>query len=114
MRFFNKDALLKGREITNQYEKICGRWSIGEQLAHIHSEVSEVFDVNRNKNNKYGEKGSIEWKENLLDEIADIHLATLTLQDMYGITPEQINNAIDLKLDKLQKRVDKILKEIKR
>ena len=110
MAFFDTDSLVRGRHITNQWEKICGRWSFGEQIAHIHSEVSEVFDVNRNKKNKYGETGSKEWKTHLLDEIADIHLSTLTLQDMYGITPLEINDAIELKLKELQARINLVTK----
>jgi NTP pyrophosphatase (non-canonical NTP hydrolase) len=89
-------------EITREYEKLWGRRNIDSQLLHIVTEIAEVKDVLRNKNDKYGEFDTIQWRKHLLDEMADVLLTFIPLKDILNITHEEINKAIRTKLQIIQ------------
>ena len=96
-------------KITEQYEKLWGRWSDDSQLLHIITEVAELKDVLRNKDNKYGDtKTEIGWTkytDKLLDELADVFLTTFALSGKLNIGISTLNFALDKKLDIVKKRV---------
>jgi hypothetical protein len=45
------------------------------------------------------------WKDNLLDEIADVTVMLTQLSLLYGLTPEEIADRIDFKLDRQLDRI---------
>ena len=92
-------------QVTEAYEKYCGRWSIDSQLLHIVTEIAEFKDVIRNKNDKYGKEPSQEYYDHLLDEYADIILTTLAMAHFVSISPASINMAIEKKLAIVKQRV---------
>jgi len=96
------------KDITEGYDKACGSWSIDSQLLHIISEVAEVKDVVRNKNNKYGETNSDEYMSKLYDEVADVFLTSVSLVNILDISNSSLNNAILKKLKTVQERLRKI------
>ena len=95
--------------ITEQYEKLWGRWSDDSQLLHIITEIAELKDVLRNKDKKYGDPmeyiGYTKYTEKLLDELADIFLTTFALSGKLGIGISMLNGALDKKLEIVAKRV---------
>jgi NTP pyrophosphatase (non-canonical NTP hydrolase) len=95
--------------ITEQYEKLWGRWSDDSQLLHIITEVAELKDVLRNKDKKYGdletEIGYTQHTDKLLDELADVFLTTFALAGKLGIGISMLNGALDKKLEIVAKRV---------
>ena len=105
---FDVEFLTKCRETTERYEKICGRWAIPDQLNHIHDEVSEVSDVIRNKKEKYGKNGSVEWAQALGDELADVILSTISLVNILKINDMWFNDHIEKKLGVVQFRVKEL------
>ena len=100
---FNDEFLKDCRNITEKYDKIMGTWSIDSGILHVHSELSEVKDVLRNKNHKYGY--GLEHRFKLLDELADVFLTTISLVNILGIVDEDLNRALLKKLEVVQKRV---------
>ena len=100
--------------ITGQYERLYGRWSQDSQLLHIITEIAEVKDVLRNKLNKYGRFDTKEFKEKLLDEIADVFLTSFALTGILNINVDELNFALNKKLDIVSKRIEIILTKEKR
>lgn len=100
----------KCSKITESYEKLCGRWSDDSQLLHVITEIAEVKDVLRNKNNKYGnpntESGFIEYHDKLLDELADVFLTTFATCNKLNIGISCLNSAIVKKLETVEKRLE--------
>ena len=76
---FDLEFLERAKKITEGYDKECGSWSQDSQLLHIITEVTEVKDVLRNKNDKYGATYSEVYIEKLHDEIADVFLTGISL-----------------------------------
>lgn len=103
--------ILRCYKITEKYEKLWGRWLDDLQLFHIIKEVCELSNVLRNKNNKFGQRDSEEYKREKLDELADVFLTTFATAGKLEITPEELNNAIQKKLDTVGERVEKLEKE---
>jgi len=95
-------------KVTRDYEKLWGRWSDDSQLLHIITEVAEVKDVLRNKNNKYGMYGSNGHLLKLRDELADVFLTSIATADFLGIPIEDLNIAIMTKLAEVEQRVKKL------
>lgn len=95
--------------ITEQYEKLWGRWSDDSQLLHIITEIAELKDVLRNKDNKYGDRsteiGFTKYTDKLLDELADVFLTTFALSGKLGVGISTLNSALDTKLSIVEKRV---------
>jgi NTP pyrophosphatase (non-canonical NTP hydrolase) len=105
---FSEEFLKRAREITEGYDKACGSWSQDSQLLHIISEVTEVKDVLRNKNSKYGQTYSKEFMDNLFDELADIFLTSISLVNILGIKDNDLNKAINRKLKIVEERLEVI------
>lgn len=103
-RIFSLEFLKHCQRITERYDKACGKWSLADQLNHIHDEVSEVSDVLRNKKEKYGKTGSIEYNDKLLDEIADVFLTTISLTNILDLAPDKINEAVQKKIKIVEQR----------
>ena len=100
---FDNEFLKECRNVTEKYDKIMGTWSIDSGILHIHSELSEVKDVLRNKNHKYGY--GLEHQFKLLDELADVFLTTISLVNILGIVDQDLNTALQKKLEVVKKRV---------
>ena len=99
-------------KVTRDYEKLWGRWSDDSQLLHIITEIAEVKDVLRNKNNKYGKTLSHKWQLKLRDEIADVFLTSIATADFLGISIDQLNYAIMTKLVEVELRVEELQKKV--
>lgn len=70
-----------------------------EKIAHIHSEVSEIHRVLRNKKNEYDATFSPRWKRALANEMADVIILTLDIASLdFCLTADQISEAIERKL----------------
>lgn len=98
-------------KITKAYEKLCGRWHVDSQCLHIITEVVELKDVIRNKNNKYGKYGSSEHLLKLEDELADIFLTAFATANYLGMNIEQLNSALLKKMIEVEARVNKLRTE---
>ena len=94
--------------ITEQYEKLWGRWSDDSQLLHIITEVTELKDVLRNKNQKYGNPESEAYREKLLDELADVFLTAFSTANYLGINHTWLDTAIITKLRVVEHRLQTI------
>ena len=110
MKPFDDLFLNECKTVTEAYDKLIGNWSIDSQVLHIHSEVSEVKDVLRNKKEKYGSLDSQEYKLKLLDEVADIFLTSLSLTNILGISNQDLDIALVTKLAVVKNRVRELSK----
>ena len=108
MKPFDYLFLNECKAVTEAYDKLMGSWGVDSQLLHIHSEVSEVKDVLRNKRGKYGTPDSTEYKLKLLDEVADIFLTSLSLTNILGVSNEDLNMALTTKLAVVKNRVKEL------
>lgn len=99
--------------ITEGYEKLWGRWSIDSQLLHVVTEICEVRDVIRNKNDKYGVNGSVNHLAILHDEISDVFLTAFATANHLGLSIEQLNFGILKKMKEVEKRLQDAQKEAK-
>lgn len=90
-RLYN--LLIRGREVTKAYLKKGHKMSIEGQIARIHEEVSETYRAFRNGD-----------RENLLEEASDIVFATITLLDLLEIPHDEFTQAMEQKLELLEKR----------
>ena len=95
------EFLDKCKSITNNYERLKGRWSSEAQLLHIHSEVQEFNEALRKKT-----------KDEALEEYADILLCTIACGNYFGFTNEMINNALIAKLSIVESRVKELKMEL--
>ena len=111
MKPFDDRFLDDCKVVTEKYDKLMGSWGIDSQLLHIHSEISEVKDILRNKNCKYGQFESTEYRLKLLDEIADVFLTSFSLTNILEISNEDLNMAIMTKLGIVQNRVSNLTKQ---
>ena len=110
MKPFSDKFLDECKGITEQYDKIMGTWSQDSQLLHVITEVTEVKDVLRNKNEKYGCEFTNEYTDNLLSEVADIFLTALSLTNILQISNDDLNMALITKLSIVKNRVKELQK----
>lgn len=89
----------RSQKITTKYIEKNGIWDSGRQLAHIHSEVSEAFDVLR-RPQKY--ENPI---ESFVEESCDIILATLTSLNLHDIPPDVFEYIMEKTLKKAEDRI---------
>ena len=82
------------KKISKDYEKLKGRWNPEAQVLHIIKEVCE-FDIELRKGTP----------ETVLEEYADIILTTIATGNYFGITNQQINDALIAKLAIVKQRV---------
>lgn len=100
-------------KITEEYEKLWGRWHTDSQLLHIITEVCELQDVIRNKKDKYGTYLSENHLWHLKDELADVFLTAFATANILGISVEDLNISLISKLAEVKQRVEKLQKESK-
>lgn len=98
------DLLARSQKVHEFYKADSKTWGPFEQIAHVHAEVSEVWDALRNKNQKYGVLMSPEWKAHLLDEIADVVISGLTTALDLKFDHAEIEAALERTLQKIEKR----------
>ena len=99
------DLLKRSRKVHEFYLEKGWTWNPFEQIGHCHAEVSEIWDVLRNKKNKYGITMSKEWQELLLGECSDAVITVLTVYYILGLSDEQFIDAFKKTIEKLEKRV---------
>jgi NTP pyrophosphatase (non-canonical NTP hydrolase) len=71
-------------------------WTMADQIAHAHSEVSEVFQAIRHGENR----------ERIKEEIADSVYSAITMFHIYGCTDEEIEETLGSVMWKIAKRAD--------
>ena len=96
MKSMEISALLQTSDgITRQYEQLSGRWDISSQIAHVHSEISEIYQALKHEDGR----------EHILEELADGFLSLFTLANMLEVNGEELVEAIDKKLSVILERV---------
>lgn len=93
-----KDFLIRCQKVTDVYTKSYGRWTLQEQIAHVHSEVSEVYQARKHHEGDIRE----------LEEISDVILSGLTLFAIVGADEEAIMQALLDKLSVIEQRTAKL------
>ena len=86
--------LMRCRNVSEVYFKRWGIWSLGEQVAHVHSEVSEVYQAKRHN----------EGNARILEEICDSVLSSITMAHVTGFTDSQVMQAMEETLQKIERR----------
>ena len=87
--------LYRCRKVTDGHITKSGEWSLNDQIAHAHSEVSEVYQAIR-----HGETTT-----RVLEEICDSIYASLTMAHTAGFTDAEIMCAMEETLQKIENRV---------
>lgn len=100
---FDSQFLDRCKKVTEEYEKLCGRWTSEAQLFHIITEVCEFSQVLRNKKEEYGT--GLKYIDKQGDELADIFLTTVATANYFNYNNEFINKHLLLKLDTVEDRV---------
>ena len=93
-----KDLLLALRQVSNAHVKNVGttldKWSIWEQIAHTHSEVSELYDKVKQGATPYF----------VMEEIFDIVFSGIVNGHVLGYSDEQLIVGLETTLDKIRRR----------
>ena len=90
--------LEESRQITEEFEKLSGRWNWDQQIAHVHSEVSEVYQAIKHNDEL----------KHIYEEMADVFLSFLTLANLLGMDSNDIERAVSEKLAVVKERVRKL------
>lgn len=99
-----------GQDITNIYQSKHATWDPFGAVAHAHAELSEVFEVLRNKKDKngksrYGPTYSEGWYNTLSEEVADAVISALTPWEIVpGTTSQKLADMIEHKITKVYDR----------
>ena len=81
-------------------------WSIGNQLLHVHSEVTEFYELLRAWNKSELQKLSEEQKRRMaLNEICDIIYSAITCTHIMKFSDDEILDGLLRTLKRIQKRV---------
>lgn len=96
--------LQRARIVHEWYREHEKSWNQFEQNAHVHREVSEVWEVLRNKDSKFGVTFSEEWEKNLLDEISDVVISAYTHALDLKIPQNKIIESMNRTLCKIENR----------
>ena len=87
------EFLQRCEAVTRAFEKRDGTWRMERQLLHMYDEVNEVQQAVR--------KGD---GENFKEECCDVILTTLTALHKINVTPTQIQDAMESKLNEVEHR----------
>ena len=85
------------KHVENRGER--GRWPDSDQLNHIHSEVSEAYDVRR-RPERYMDK-----PDAYFEELSDVILSTITLFNLNKVSADDFEEFIFDCIRKTEKRV---------
>lgn len=117
----DNDFLNDCRRITSEYDRLMGSWTLEAGVLHVISELMELQDVLRNKDDKYGKTLSKKWYKKFYDELADCHLTQFSLDNLLdtlqhpngkvSVTNQELNDAIKKKLKIVDGRVLKLKKK---
>lgn len=99
-----KEIFDRTKKVTDYYIKTHGEWSPQEQIAHIHAEVSEVWDVLRNKDQRYGIGQTL--LNHFLEENSDVFLTVVTLLQLVHTDPDEFERALERTIQKIEKRME--------
>ena len=89
-----------GERITKLYQEKGATWNPFEAIAHAHAELSEVWEVLRNKNKKFGAVYDKEWYDKLAEEVADSVISSLIAWEVVpGTTSQQLADVIEKKIN---------------
>lgn len=94
----------RAQRVHEFYREHNQTWNQFEQNAHVHAEVSEVWEVLRNKNKKFGDTFSNEWENQLLDEISDVIISAMTHALDLHIPSFKIEQSLERTLRKIENR----------
>ncbi len=94
MKTLDFNFLDQCRKITEDYEKIKGRWTPEAQVLHIIKEVCE-FDIELRKGTP----------NTVMDEYADIGLTWLATGNYFKFTNQKIHDSLLAKLSIVKQRV---------
>ena len=94
----------RGRKVHQYYKDHNQTWNPYEQIAHIHAEVSELWEVLRNKDQRYGTTFFNEWNDKLLDEMSDVIVSALTIALDLNFSENDIEKAMERTLRKIEAR----------
>ena len=86
--------LTRCRAVTVAMQDKLGTWEMSDQIAHAHSEVSEVYQAIR-----HGETNT-----RVLEEICDSMLSALTMAHVAGFTDAEIMCAMEETTQKIERR----------
>ena len=87
--------LYRCRKVTEGHIEREGIWGLNDQIAHSHSEVSEVYQAVR-----HGESG-----ERILEEICDSIYAAVTMAHIAGFSDKALMDEMETVLRKIEGRV---------
>lgn len=99
-----KEIFDRTKKVTDHYIRTNGEWSPQEQIAHIHAEVSEVWYVLRNKDQRYGVGQTL--INHFLEENSDVILTVVTLLQLVNSDPDEFERALERTIQKIEKRVE--------
>lgn len=99
-----RQILARSQKVHEYYREHNQTWNPLEQNAHIHAEVSEQWEVLRNKKNRYGITFSKEWIDSLTDETMDIMISALTTLLDLKIPHDKIMESMERTLRKIEDR----------
>jgi NTP pyrophosphatase (non-canonical NTP hydrolase) len=86
--------LTRLRACTDAFEREKGSWSMDSQIAHCHSEVSEVYQAIRHN----------EERARIGEEICDSILSAFTMAHIAGFSDGELGALMELTLQKVEKR----------
>jgi len=91
-----RSLLFQARKVSEAHFKRHGsKWTLWEQLNHVHSEVSELYEgLRRNKGDG-----------NVLEEIWDVFFSVITVGHLMEFTDEELLQGMVTTLRKIQERV---------
>ena len=108
------DLLDRARHVTGNYFDNGAKWTIDEQLNHVHSEVSELYQSRRKCPNckmppLSGDGAhcihcNFNLREHRIDEICDIIFSSLTLGHLLQFRDDELLAGIEKCLLKIERR----------
>ena len=82
-------------------EKIAEHYGLDSQESQSISELSELLHVLTRRNSQRG----IDWKNDLIDEMADVNVMIQQLCTLHGISHDELNERINFKLNRQLERI---------
>jgi NTP pyrophosphatase (non-canonical NTP hydrolase) len=99
---FKSEATLLDRDLT--YTRAVLASSQDRQVVHFSEEVSELtIEISKRL------RGRTTTNEGITEELADVIICVDLMRHMFGITPEQVNDMINIKMKKFDDQVCKAL-----
>jgi len=104
VEFFD-NILRRARLITEYYVNERGSWDLSWCLLHIHSEVSEVYEILRKRDSRTSIRNQLK------EELGDVFLTIFETCHLANLSDEEIKELIMNALHKVEKRIALPVKE---